>query len=334
MNNNQISKKLVYRRCKISPDPGQTLQQLLSAALLQFPTPASRYEPLDAGSNELRTIGKDSLDAGCIVGFLTTFVRGARQPVVSDDPSAKHLSVDAVTPPQAVKGSPQKQFAPGILYFAVMDNHIALSQTQSMRAGAFEAHLNWLLKSRTSVLPSTSVFALTDEAQKATKQRIRDSHIKAISLGQPLMQLQPAAAMKPQGRKKKAPPLFKPAGAALDFIKSMFPNNKDFESLGLDDVFDSNLEVWVEIRYPKRKRTQGENSIDLMDTLGLALRDIEGDQVSLELANGFTVTGQELKISGEISVTSLTNGLPNEVGLYSGMTNWLMHQIKDGVVDP
>lgn len=334
------TKSVTYRRCVISPAPGRTLQQLLGAALVTRPKPADRYEPINAQSTELRFIGLQYVEKGCLCGYLTSFERGAAQPVVADDPAAASLRLSALAPPPAVNGAPQEQYIPGILYFVVYKDHVAVVQSPSMRSSALETHINWLLKSRTSELPATSTFALSNEAQKATKQKIQNSHVKAISLGQPLMAeviIPPGERVHPDGSKsvrKKEEKRFKPEGALLDYIQTLFQDQSAFEKLGFSEIFDGNLEVWLQIRYPKRKRSKPEDTMKLMDTLGVALRDIEGDQVCLELANGHKVTGQELKISGTVDAAIQGHNLPDERQLLSEMIAWLTAQINNGVVDP
>lgn len=341
-NNATTTKNVTYRRCEISPKSQQNLQQLISAALVKHPKPGDRYEPLNAQSSELRCIGMHYVESNCLCGFMTSFERGAAQPVVADDPSAASLRLGALAPPTAQKGAAQQQYVPGVLYFVVHKNHVAIVQSHSMRSGAFETHLNWLLKSRTSELPSTSTFALSNEAQKATKEKIRKSHVKAIAIGQPLMsQVTVPAPAAPSGQRAPAKRArskddvkFKPTGLALEVIRNFFGDEKEFEKLGLDDVFDGNLEIWIQIRYPKRIRVRPEDSVKLMDTLGVALRDVEGDQVSLELANGHKVSGNELKISGAVEAPVLRNKLPDEKQLLNAMVAWLTSQIENGVVDP
>lgn len=338
-----ISKTVSYRRCEISPKQGKNLQQLIGAALVKHPRPADRYEPLNAKSSELRCIGMHYVENNCLCGFMTSFERGAAQPVIADDAGAASLRLGALAPPLATNGAAQQQFVPGVLYFVAHQNHVAIVQSHSMRSGAFETHLNWLLKSRTSELPATSTFALSNEAQKATKAKIRQSHVKAIAIGQPLMSEVALAApiansegkAAPAAKKRsKAESKFTPTGPMLDLIRNFFEDQSDFEKLGLEDVFDGNLEVWIEIRYPKRKRIRPEDSVKLMDALGIALRDIEGDQVSLELANGHKVSGNDLKISGTVDAQLLNNKLPDEKQLLSAMIAWLTAQIENGVVDP
>lgn len=333
-----LKKSVNYRRSSISPNPGRNLQQLLDSVLDKIKLPAERYEPLNPLSTELRFIGATKKIKNCTCGYLSTFERGAVQPVVADDPNADALRIGSIPPPIAEEGKPQEQYIPGLLYFVVFKDHVVIAQNSSVRANAFEYHLNWLFKSKTDTLASTDMFALSDEAQKATKQKITESHIKAISFGQPLMEpvtqkdIQSDSPQAPKG--KKAATQFRPGGAMLDLIKNIFSGSDGFEKLGLDQIYDGNLEIWIEVRYPKRSRSRPESSVKLMDTLGVALRDIEGEHVSLELANGHKVKGSELKISGSVKATERNDKLPDENSLYEAMVNWLKLQIDSGVVDP
>lgn len=337
-----IQKTVSYRRCVLTPKQGQSLQQLVAAALSSKPKPADRYEPLNPQSTEFRCIGSYTTVHNCLCGFLTSFERGASQPVIGDDANAAALRLGALAPPPAQKGGVQQQYVPGVVYFVIQQNHVAIVQSASLRASTLEGHLSWLLKERTSQLAATVGMALSDEAQKATKEKIRRSHVKSIALGQPLMAEVPqlplggadSAGKGSTSAKKPMPKKFRPEGAMVDLLRSYFTSQSDFEKLGLDEVFDGNLEVWIEIRYPKRKRSKPEDAMRLMDTLGVALRDIEGDQVSLELADGKRVTGAELKISAPIGVPVLANRLPDERKLWEEMAAWLQQQIANGVVDP
>ncbi len=337
-----VRKTVNYRRCIVSPKPGQSLQQLVGAAITTVPRPSDRYETINGASNEFRCIGVSKTLNGCLCGFLTTFQRGAAQPVIGDDPRAARLRLEALPPPKATKGGVQQQYVPGVVYFAIHENHVAVVQSAAIRDRALENHLAWLLRERSNHLADTSSFALSDEAQKATKAKIKRSHIKSIGLGQPLMSsvVDHAPEVPANGKaskrniQKKTQTRFRPQGPVVDFLRSYFTDDSQFEKLGLDDLFDGNLDVWIEIRYPKRSRVQPEDSMRLMDKLGVALRDIEGDQVDLELADGSRVKGSELKISALIDFPVLAHNLPDEDPLWEEMSRWLLAQIANGVVDP
>ena len=332
-----LTKAVAYRRALITPKQGQTLQQLLSGSLVNLTIASQRTEPLDSQSTEVRLIGHHKVVNNMLCGYLSTFERGKSQPVITDDPTAANLSLGAVPPPPSAKGGKKQEYIPGVIFFAVLDNHIALTQTTTMRGSALESHFAWLLKSKTSALPATTSLVLSDEAQKATKERIRQSHVKSIAFGQPLM----SEFKTPKGtsvdqnnavqeaEKKR----FKPSGPMFELLKQFF-DDKKFEALGLNEVFDGNLEVWIELRYPKSKRSKAEDTIQLMDNLGIGLRDIEGDQVTLQLANGHKVSGKDLKISGNISIASDAAGQPDKEQVWVELTSWLASQVKNGVVDP
>ncbi|MBP6894315.1 MAG: hypothetical protein KBC94_07825 [Pseudacidovorax sp.] len=335
-------KAVSYRRCVLSPKQNVTLQQLVAAALVDKAKASDRFQPMNAQSTQFRCIGAHDVVSGCLVGYLTVFERGAAQPVINDDADATTLKLGALAPPKAEDGGVQQQFVPGVVYFAIHQNHLAIVQSASIRANALESHLSWLLKERTSHLPATVGLVLSDEAQKATKEKIRQSHVKKIALGQPLMeQVQPEELPSeveqpaPKGQKKGMKPAkFRPHGPAVEFLRSFFPDENQFEKLGFDEVFDGNLEVWIEVRYPKRKRSKPEDAVKFMDTLGIALRDVEGDQVALELADGKTVTGKELKIASTLEAPLLANGLPDHQKLWDAMVGWMLGQISNGVIDP
>jgi hypothetical protein len=295
-----------------TPKNDRTLQQLAAAALLVKNKPTDRYELLNQQSTEFRCIGAHKTVDDYLCGYLTSFERGAPQPVIGDDAKATALRLSALSPPPPQKGGVQQQYVPGVVYFVIYQNHVAVVQSAAMHATAVEKHLHWLLKERTSQLETTVSMALSDEAQKATKEKIKRSHVKSIALGQPLMsEVAPLplagtdrSHVEAKSRSKKHPPKkFKPSGRVLDFLKSYFVDSNSFEKLGLNEVFDGNIEVWIEIRFPKRKRSKAEDVMQLMDTLGVALRDIEGDQVALKLADGTKVAGSELKISAKLDVS-------------------------------
>lgn len=330
------SKVIGYRRCIINPKHGQTLQQLVSAALGNLLTANQRMEPMDSQSTEIRVIGKHKIIDKMLCGFLSTYERGKSQAVITDDPQATSLSLGSI-PPQPKKGGKNQEYIPGVLFFAIFDNHVALIQNPSLRSSSLESHFAWLLKSKTSTLSATTSMVLSDDAQKATKERIRKSHVKSIAFGQPLMaEFSPpkaATSQHPANVQQSEKTRFRPSGPIFDLLKQYFDDQK-FEKIGLDKIFDGNLEVWIELRYPKFQRSHTEDTVKLMDNLGIGLRDVEGENISLLLADGHKVSGSELKISGSIDVIVNANGLPAEDDVWNKMTGWLKSQIINGVVDP
>lgn len=325
-------RRVHYRKTEFTGKQKQSLQQLVSAALTQHPLVQDRTEAIDAQATEVRLISKHLDVNGFLCGHLVSFERGRYQAMISDDPKAKSLSLTAMSAPK--QGNVQHQWVPGVLYFAIRDNHVIVVQSAAVRTTAFENHLAWLLRAKSNLLNAQQGFVLKDEPQPATKERIKRAHVKSVSIGRPLMSETSAdAGTVTLGEKtlKK----FRPDNAFINLFKEILEDDTRFEKLGLEDsLFDGNLEVWIEIRYPKRKRSTPENAVQLLDNLGIALRDIDDNQARLQLKDGTVVEGKELRISSDLEIEVDAKGLPVDKDLFEQMGSWLQLQMKNGIISP
>lgn len=325
-------RKVYYRKTEFNGTQKRTLQQLLSDALSKHQLVHDRSEAIGAQANELRLISKYLDLNGFLCGHLVVFERGSFQTVINDDPQAKALALSAITPPKL--NNVPHQFVPGVLYFAIRNNHVVVIQSPNLRTTAFENHLAWLLRTKSGLLTNQQGFVLKDEPQPATKEKIRKSHVKSVSIGRPLMSESSADVgivnLQPSNVKK-----FKPDNMFVNLVREMLDDTTRFERLGLEDtLFDGNLEIWIEIRYPKRQRSKTEGAVKLLDNLGIALRDIDDTQACLKLNDGSVVKGKELRISSDIDVNVDGMGIPNDNDIFDQMGAWLQLQIKNGVIAP
>lgn len=320
-------KTVYYRRVRFSENMPQTLQQMLSEALAGLERVRDRLEATDSDATEFRVISASCAESGFLCGRLTTFERGGLQLVIADKPEAKELPLSAIEPPN--KEGVQHQFATGMLYFCIFQNHVAIVQSSSLKATGLERHLAWLLRDKKSFLTAEQGVALVDEPRQATRDRIKKAHVKSVRLGRPL--LEEEARIVPVHNKAHATK-FRGAGTFISMFREMM-DPKQFERLGLEEcVFEGNLEVWIEIRYPKYIRSRPDDTIRLLDDLALALRDLDEDQAKLELLDGTSVTGGDLKISKKVDVVIGGGGLLEEADLYDSMRGWLESLIRDGTV--
>lgn len=322
-------RKVYYRRARFNTRISQNLQQLVTHALGLQITIGQRLESIGSMASEFRCVAAWKNHGHYLCGHLVTFERGRFQTIIDDDPTAKELKLSALAPPKT--GRTQQQYIPGVLYFVMHKNHVVVMQTTAMRASALEQHLSWLLRSKTQTISAQQGFGLSDEPQKATRERIRKSHVKSVMIGRPLMESTIVHDERTQTEVTK----FKPEGAVLSFLKEMLDQN-EFEKLGLEDsLFGGNLEVWIQIRHPKRIRSKSADSIKLLDNISIALRDLEEDEARLQLNDGSVVTGKDLKVSGDVEVmTSTSKGMLDENDTYDQMIAWLETQLRNGVVQP
>lgn len=327
-----IPRKVYYRRAQFLNHSTHTLQQLVSQALTSQATIGSRLETIGTMANEFRCIASHSVQGHFLCGYAVSFERGRFQTVIDDNQNAKSLKLGALAPPKS--GTMQQQYVPGVLYFVIRKNHVVVMQATAMRASALEQHLLWLLRSKTTTIPTTQGLALSDEPQKATRERIRKAHVRSVMIGRPLME---SVELEQQGDNRTAVKKFKPEGAVLSFLKEMLDPTQ-FEKLGLEDeVFGGNLEVWIQIRHPKRQRAKAADAVKLLDDLSIALRDLDDDEARLQLNDGSVVTGKELKVSGDVEVEPESpgkHGVFKEQSVYDEMISWLELQLKNGVVSP
>lgn len=326
-------KKIYYRKAEFSSRQDRTLQQMVAEALVNNLLVDERLEPIGAQAAHFRVTGSYREEGPFLFGALLTYERGSYQPVVSEHPGAQVCAIDALMPP--LIDDVQYQYLPGVLYFVLFENHVVAIQYTTARVSGLEQHLAWLLR-KDKILSNKEGFILKDEPRPATKERIRKSHVKSISLGRHFMdehvQLQGSGSIQ-QNKITR----YRPEPGVVNILRNLFADSSRFEKLDLENsVFDSNLEVWIEIRFPKgqRQSSQSEASIKLLDTLGIALRDIDEDQSKLVLGDGSVIRGDELKVFSDIEFSVSAKGIPDESELFASMRSWLLNQIKNGAVAP
>lgn len=319
------TRKLYYRRTTYTETLPRTLQQMLDEALFgDFEKVQDRLEAVNPEAREFRVIGARKRSGAFLCGRLITFTRGRHQSVFAENPDATDLPLSAIEPPKDDKGQPQ-QFTEGLLYFCVFENHVVVLQSAALKSAGLEQHIAWLLRDKAAILAANQGLALSDEPQEATRERIRRSHVKRVSIGRPLLE---GEVKLPAEGARKEETRFRAEGSIMSWLKERM-DGEDFARLGLQEaVFEGNLEVWIEIRYPKRSRSHPDDSVKLLDELALAFRDFDEDQARLELADGTTVMGKEMKISTPVTV-KLKNGLVDEDELYPEMCAWLEALIKN-----
>lgn len=323
-----VRKTVAYRKAhfhNIAHSP--TLEQLLTKAKALVPIIHSRREATNSPATEFRFISDwGAMPSGGLYGRLS-IVQKSKYPIaLRDDLKAKTIPLKEFPPPKG------HDYSPGLCHFIVVDNHVVMTQSTLLRSSSLEMHLAWLLRNQTKQLQQDQGISLSDEPQKATKERIRKAHVKSVMIGRPI--LDEALAATERGKTRD---VFKAntSGPIVQLLREVIGMD-GFDRLGLKDgVFESNLEVWIEIRYPKYSRSQTEKSMKLLDDLSLALRDVDEEDIKLSLSDGSVVRGRDLKVSGHVEVASTADdhGI-QESDLYVQMAAALKDWIKQGTVAP
>jgi hypothetical protein len=310
-------KRAEFMNCGAKPN----LQQFVGGALGELSTIGARREQLTATGSYYRLLLTHRKHKGLLCGVLATYERGSAQLTVAENDNAKTLAIERVLPPEDASGQ-RKQFLEGVCYFGILDNHVVLCQSQAVRARAIEEHLNWLV-GRAELWQDDSSVALSDHVSKVTVDRIRAKGVRQIRIGAPLF----AATASTLGVKTKTE-VFTVRSAAVDALKALLGNHGD--RLQFKDALDGHIDVELRISF---KRRTGEQAQRLLQNIALAARNVDDEDLSIQLSDGDTVKGKELKHSKVITIDAYDR-IPNETTLFDEMHSWLTDGLSSRQIDP
>lgn len=121
---------------------------------------------------------------------------------------------------------------------------------------------------------------------------------------------------------------FAPIGRGFDVLRAAL-GEQWRQDLRLEESLDeANIHVNVEVKYI-RKTT--ESAHRMLDSIAGAMRHAEPEDVKIELEGGTVLRGEDLKLTGHLSVDHY-NGIADESDLYNQMTEWFLRGIKDGTI--
>lgn len=342
-----INKTIHYKRATVSG--GADLQDLLTEILDpqgQAGKASKRKESVNADDGSFRVINHSREYNGVLFCQMIYFEPGKSQAFITIDDDADSYTLDAFTNDKLNEASDEetrekekhrKEFVDSLLYFGVFENHVVVLQSSALRSRELEAHLGWLIG--TFGAESMVTVILSDQPSQDTYDRIARAPVKKISIGSPV-ETQPQASDEQESPKPVRPSdeqhldakkvKFYPAGRAANILSAAIGADW-FDRFDLeDDLDDANLQVSLEITYMRKTTKEGQR---VLDNLAVSMRHMSDEDVTVELKGGGTLKGQDLKMSGPISIAKLDNGLLDEGVLYHRMHTWLVSKIRKGDVD-
>lgn len=337
------NKTIHYKRAVIS-NTSSSLQELLESALLNKDSDVfnavKRKEFINSDSDYCRLINRKKNFSGIFFGQLVLWEPGKSQTYIKLDENSESYDIEPMSSEDIKDGREnelahkiQKEFINSILYFGVFDNHVVVLQSSSLRVRELETHLSWFLGTCCQSISAESVLILKDKPTEETIRKIESQPVKTVKLGAPVgtyeeikekapdekNEIPVVAGTKYQSKNIK----WVPKGIGVDVVKALM-NAGIFEKVSLEDALDdANLKVSLEISYIRKTTTSGQK---MLDNLATSLRHMEDSDVRIELQGGGTLRGEDLKLSGSISVQTF-NGLVDENDLYRQMHAWIMSKI-------
>lgn len=317
--------KRVYLKLAIFLDKkdAPTIQAKMTQALGKLHRIGERKEVLGEDQRYVRSIIYHRQHANMLFGIFASYERGTHQLTVADDDAAETLTIEQVAPPKSADNK-RREFLEGICYFGCYGNHVLVVQSNALGVKHIERHMNWLLQ-QAKVITHGNAVGLSGQIASATKEKIRNAHVKEIEIGAPLIESTGVSSQAHDVTKSES---LVYQGLGLDMVRQLLGDK--LNSMKLADALDGNIEVSLRIRY-KHKTT--EKAHKLLDNIALAIRHIDEDEVRLQLVGGGDVKGHDLKLSAPLRVEA-RDGVPNPDELFQQMREWLIEQLDKKIVDP
>lgn len=301
-----------------------TIQAKLAQSLKKLHRIGDRKEALGDDQRYVRAIIYHRQFANMLFGIFASYERGTHQLTVAEDDEAETLTIEQVAPPKGADNK-RREFLEGVCYFGLFDNHVVVVQSNALGSKQIEQHINWLFRQAGVVAEGDGV-GLSDQIATATKDKIRQAHVKEVEIGAPLVQPAESEISERQEVTKEKALTF--GGFGIDILRQVIGDKLD--SMKLADALDGNIEVSIKVRY-KQKTT--EKAHKLLDNIALAIRHIDEDQVKLHLVGGGNVVGSQLKLSTSLRVEA-RDGIANPDELFRKMRDWLLDLLEKKIVEP
>lgn len=344
----RVYKKVVYKRVDFhASTQGKTLKALLESALKQRHTLGLRRQNVAEADNPIyHALGSPHVEPnGFVFGSLMTYTPGTDPLCFIDDEHAEVVTLEKVSAPQTDDGK-RREFLASMMFFGVIGNHLVLMQSQALKSIQLEAYLRWYLHAA-EVLEGTNTLNLIDTPTEKIRQKMNEGKgVKSIKLGGevvPTSTITPPPRLPPfpsQATEEKT--VHMPAhphvqqvavhasalateedyGVLAALKKLMSPSQA--AKIDFDKLAGSNIEMSVTLKYNRKTSDDGQ---ELMDTLGVALRNNEDIETEIVLNKGGSIKGADLKMTGQIGLTSY-DGQLNASEVYEGLRQWLLEKVS------
>jgi len=317
-------KQLHYRLAEFFAPTGRSLQDMVEEALRKLNKIKDRKEAISDPSNAdswQRFINTHRSAMSMEFGALIMLAPGQNKLLIETDDDHDEAELSHIVAPD------NKEFLESILFYGIKDNHVLLVQSLNLKARELENHLNWLLR-EAGIIDNDNIVYLNNYAPKEIYDKLESNPIKSVRIGselcQPADMVTPSNTVSQNEDTKKIS--IKRSGIGLDILTYFIPSRIDEISKDLGDT--SNIEVFIEVTY---KRQTDDESQKALNQITQALRHSSEEDLKIELKNGVTINGSEVKIKTFKSIASV-NGNLDVSDVFSQIRTWLEELLSKGLV--
>lgn len=330
---NKKYKELHYKRAVLHGAKGQ-LQHILEGLLKQLPLPKDRLESLGLNGDDGRVIVHERHHQAILCATMTSYEKGASQPIMGIVPESKDWPIKQVEPPR-MQGAKATEFLDGYLFLGVWKNDVIFLPSKGCSSEHLEDYLNCLLKKRDH-WPSGAHVSLDDRAPQAVRDK-KFQHIQAFNL-QTTLGAKVSDTEAPEAAKPKATSAtvttqhFKPEGGAWGAITSLIKmlGGTLPEDMLVDGSFDPNdVRIKLEVTCAKRKL---ERAGPLMDVMANSLRHVTSDIVRFTFEDGTELKGSDLKTHKRFYL-ECSGAMPVPQQVDKAIYAYLQELVEKGTID-
>lgn len=313
-------KSVVYRQAVFLPADGPTLQELLKRATSAPPDGiAQPWERNIGASNQIKMLLTDVFEKqGCTCGELVEYDHTRKLPLVSIGKKGKTLQQRVE--PKDEKGN-KRDFQEKSLFFAILGNHLAISQTTAFTTEHLEGFLFWLIGDQAKIL-NKSTFGLQNIPSKQALEKLKDNKVRGVSLKQRVFSEDDR-----ESRKKKTSYKLESTAGILAFLKSLSANSPIIDALQ-DSADPGAIDIEIAIAYRSRSEKEGRA---LLNVLANSLGTNESLDTEITLEGGGKISHGELLIRDDLEVQHDGGCLMSD-DVLSKLATWLVSQISSGKV--
>jgi hypothetical protein len=336
----RIKKTVAYKHAQFNSKPkGESLKSLMDKAINALKTVGARRRPMSADPNApvFHLLGSTKSEKnGFLFGSLLAYSPGVDAMFLVEDAAASDVKLETLKAPKTKDGK-QRELLESVMFFGILDDHLVLLQSQVLKSAQAESYFQWLLH-QAKTLTGDNTVTLLDTPSASIRKKIEQAKgVRGIKFGGEVLPVSvmpkhetPSLDLEHETPKDKMKDNVsvsalstEATGGLMSAIKSLI-KPADYAKINFDDLLGSNIELTLMLRYKTKTTEQGHK---LMNSLGAALRNTEDLDTELQLIGGGTIKGTDLKLNGEIGLTSY-NGQLSESEVYEAMRGWLLSKIK------
>lgn len=325
------NRPVYYRLCQADFKDGHTsssafiLQDALSKASSATARPWMRV--IDIAGNRTQLLAYLVNKQSCLCGTLILSEKNKSIPLVDVEPNG--ITWEGASLPKDDKGI-LRRLQEQTLYFAIRENHVAVSQSKELDIGDLVDFLTWLIQGEAK-LHVGALFTLTNLPSKSALDKLKDLKIKGISIGRNAFSLikEPIHSDGPKStsKRKHYETRIETDSLAMSLLKQILGNNTILEDIAKSGN-PGKIRVELQISYRSRKETDAQDVMKAIAAIAGGNQDLNPE---IKLEDNTKISGDEMTIKGTISVQA-PSGIISADDAMARLSDWLNDAISSGRV--